>query len=154
MDGYSIEHDDLALLLIRRSYPERTDRESSIIRAWLAAHGREYGHFLFSVRIGEGQTPNADDLPGVQRSQTFSTKKRIDVLAWVGNQYTIVEAKERVTPAVLGQLLTYRQLFLEENVNADEPILVAIGRTSDPDTLRSLAANGITVYLYESAPTS
>lgn len=149
MEGYDFSGADLTTLLLRRFYPERTDRESTIIRDWLLAHGAEYDRFSFSVRVGEGQTPNPDDLPGIQRSVAWSTKKRIDVLAWQGQQPTIVEVKERVTPAVLGQLLTYRQLFLEENPDAAEPTLVAIGRYSDPDTLRSLIGQGIAVYLYE-----
>lgn len=149
MAGYDFTSADLTTLLLRRFYPERTDRESTIIRDWLLAHGPEYDRLSFSVRVGEGQTPNPDDLPGVQRSVAFSSRKRIDVLAWQGDQPTIVEVKERVNPAVLGQLLTYRQLFLEDNPDAAEPILVAIGRYSDPDTLRSLQAQGITVYLYE-----
>lgn len=149
MEGYDFTRNDLATLLLRRFYPERTDRESTIIRDWLLTHGEEYDRFSFSVRVGEGQTLNPDDLPGVQRSVAWSSKKRIDVLAWKGAQPTIVEVKERVTPAVLGQLLTYRQLFLEENEDAAAPILVAIGRYSDPDTIRSLGAQGVTVFLYE-----
>jgi hypothetical protein len=151
MQGYDFPGADLATLILRRFYPERTDRESTIIRDWLLAHGAEYDRFSFSVRVGEGQTPNPDDLPGVQRSVAFSSRKRIDVLAWRGAQPTIVEVKERVTPQVLGQLVAYRDLFLEEKPDAEEPILVAIGRYSDPDTLRVLTANGITVYLYEPA---
>lgn len=151
MDGYDFSGADLATLILRRFYPERTDRESTIIRDWLLAHGADYDRFSFSVRVGEGQTPNPDDLPGVQRSVAFSSRKRIDVLAWRGAQPTIVEVKERVTPGVLGQLVAYRDLFLEEKPDAEDPILVAIGRYSDPDTIRVLNANGITVFLYEPA---
>jgi hypothetical protein len=61
----------------------------------------------------------------------------------------LIEAKTRVTHAVLGQLLTDRQLWLEDHPDAKDPRLVAIGRTSDPDTLRVLSAHGIDVYLYE-----
>lgn len=154
MQGYDFSSADLATLILRRFYPERTDRESTIIRDWLLAHGAEYDRLSFSVRVGEGQTPNPDDLPGVQRSTAYSTKKRIDVLAWQGAQPTIVEVKERVQPGVLGQLLTYQQLFLEENPDALAPVLVAIGRTSDPDTLRALNAQGVTVLLYEPADTA
>ena len=151
MEGYDYPAGDVLTQFLQRHYPERTDRESGIIRDWLQQHVGEYDRFSFSVRVGEGQTPNPEDLPGVQRSVAFSSKKRIDVLAWQGAQPTIVEVKERVTPAVLGQLLTYRQLFLEENPDALDPFLVAIGRYSDPDTIRALGAQGITVHLYELA---
>jgi hypothetical protein len=153
VDGYPFDRDALALLLTRTYYPERTDRESSIIRDWLTARGALYDRFAFSVRVGVGQAPNPEHLEGVQRNAVFSTKKRIDVLAWQGEQPTIVEVKERVTPAVLGQLQTYRLLFLEQYPDSLDPHLLTIGRTSDDDTIRSLQAHGVTVLLYDEAPT-
>jgi len=151
VDGYHFAGADLTQLLLRRFYPERTDRESAIIRDWLLARGVQYDRFAFSVRVGVGQAPNPEHLEGVQRNAVFSTKKRIDVLAWQGDQPFIHEVKERVTPAVLGQLQTYRQLFLEQYPDSKDPQLVALGRTSDDDTLRALQAHGVTVLLYEDA---
>ena len=146
--GYDFARDDLATLLLRRFYPERTDRESTIIRDFLLAHGTEFDRFSFSVRVGEGQTPDPTHLEVVQRNAIFSSRKPNDVLAWTGSQPVIIEIKERVTPAVLGQLRTYRQLWWEEHPDAVEPRLVAVGRYSDDDTLRTLAADGVDVYLY------
>jgi len=145
---YDFSKDALALLLLRRFYPERTDRESTIIRDYLLAHGTEFDRFAFSVRVGVGQTPDPTHLEGVQTNTVFSTKKRIDMIAWKGSQAHIHEFKERVSPAVLGQLQTYRHLWLEENPDALEPRLVAIGRLADDDTLRVLQANAIDVYVY------
>lgn len=150
LDGYDFRKDDLATLILRRFYPERTDRESTVIRDWLLAHGEDYDRFSFSVRVGQGQAPAAGIDPGVARSVLFSSRKRIDVLAWQGNTPTIVEVKERVTPAAIGQVLTYRQLLLEEFPDAPDPRLVIIGRYSDDDTLRSCSAQGIDVLLYDS----
>lgn len=147
-NGYSYGSSDLALLLIRRSYPERTDRESVVIRAFLEAHGAEYDRYEFSVRVGTGQAPDPSHLPGVQENTVFSSRKRIDMILWRGQQATIVEAKERITPAVLGQLLTYRHLLLEDRPGIREPILTTIGRYSDDDTIRVLQAGGVNVYTY------
>lgn len=148
---YVFDRDALALLLIRTHFPERTDRESAIIRDWLTARGHEFDRFAFSVRLGEGITPNPEHEAGVQRGGNFSSKKRLDVLAWRGPVPVLGEVKERVSPAVLGQLQTYRQLFLEENPDSAEPELIAIGRYSDPDTLRVLRNHGIAVFLYAPA---
>ena len=148
MNGYDFTKADLPLLLVRKYFPERTDRESRIILDWLAAHGDDYDRITFSVHIGDGLAPNPDHLPGIQKTTTYSTQKRIDVLAWQGSQPTIIEVKERVTPAALGQILTYRVLFLEELPDAPEPRLVVIGRYSDPDTIKGLNAHGVDVLLY------
>lgn len=146
---YVYDRDALALLLIKSHFPERTDAESAIIRDWLRARGDQYDRFAFSVRLGEGIAPNPDHEPGVQRGGNYSSKKRLDILAWRGPQPIIFEVKARITPAVLGQLQTYRMLYLEENPDSADPELAAIGRTSDPDTLRVLRAHGVTVFLYE-----
>ncbi len=148
MEGYDYDAGAVLEAFLARHFPERTDRESGILRDYLSQHVTEYDRVSFSVRVGQGWTPDPAALAGVQRSVTWSTRKRIDFLGWSGNQPTIGELKERVSPAVLGQLRTYRQLLLEELPDVPEPRLIAIGRYSDPDTLRVLTGEGITVYLY------
>lgn len=149
--GYAFDGDELAVLILRRFYPERTDRESTIVRDFLLARGRLYDKYEFSVRVGQGQTPDPAHPAGVQRSTVFSSRKRIDMIVWQGIQPTIIEVKERVSPAVLGQLRTYRQLLVEDRPGILDPFLMSIGRYSDPDTLRVLSAEGIDVLLYDQA---
>lgn len=146
--GYEYGSADLATLLIRRAFPERTDRESTIIRDFLLARGAAYDRYEFSVRVGQGATPDPSHLPGVQAATVFNTRKRIDMIVWQGTQPTVIEVKERVSPAVLGQLRTYRHLLLEDRPDMREPALATIGRYSDDDTIRVLTAEGIDVYLY------
>ena len=151
--GYDFTAADFPQLLIAKFYPERTDKESAVIRDYLLAHLAEFDRVSFSVRVGRGQTPNPDHLPGVQKSTVFSSQKRIDVVAFQGPTPFLIEAKSRVTHAVLGQLLTDRQLWMEDYPDSAAPQLVAIGRSSDEDTLRVLQDHGITVYLYATAST-
>ena len=147
-DGYLFTRDDFVQMLARKWFPERTDRESGVIRDYLAAHHQEFDRLTFGKRVGAGLEPDPPHLEGVQRNTARFTKKRIDILAWTGNQATIIEVKERITPASLGQILTYRQLLLEEIPDAIEPRLVVIGRYSDEDTIRALVGHGVTVYTY------
>lgn len=151
MQGYDFTKDDFARLLIARFYPEKTDHESAVIRDFLQSHLGEYDRVSFSVRVGQGLAPDPTHLPGVQQSTTFSSRRRIDVVLWQGNAVTIVEAKKYVRHDVLGQLLSDRQLWLEEFPDGGDPTLIAIGRYSDDETLRILSAHGITVHLYEPA---
>lgn len=148
---YAFGPDDFATLLIRSWYPERTDGESLVIRAFLLAHLREFDRLIFGKRVGHGEPPDPTHLPAIQQQTVLNTQKRIDILAWRGTQPVIIEVKQRVTPAALGQILTYRHHFLEESPDAPEPELVVVGRESDADTLAALAAHGITVYLYPDA---
>lgn len=146
--GYVYTSADLAELLIRNYYPERTNRESGVIKDFLMARGRLYDRYEFSVRVGQGVAPDPSHMPEIQEQAKFNYQKRIDLIVWRAGKPTIVDAKERVTAAVIGQLRQYRHLLLEDRPDMDEPSLMVIGRYSDDDTLRVLAAEGIDVLLY------
>lgn len=151
---YTFESQDFALLLLRRYFPERTDGESAVIKAYLLEHAKEFDRITFSKRVGQGAVIDPTTTPAVQRATSYSTRKRIDILAWRATQPVIIEVKQSVTPAALGQILTYKHHFLEENPDAAEPELVVVGRQSDRDTIAALNAQGITVYLYPDAVVS
>lgn len=148
--GYEFESKDLAELLIRKYYPERTNRESAVIKDFLMARGRLYDRFEFAVRVGQGVPADPSHMTEIQQQATFNYQKRIDLIVWQGNRPTIVDAKERVTAHVLGQLRQYRLLLLEDRPGMEDPSLMVIGRYSDADTLKVLSAEGIDVLLYTS----
>lgn len=151
MEGYDFHRDTFPELLLRRFYPEKTDRESGVLRDFLVRHLHDYDRVSFSVRIGEGIAPDPTHLPGVQRSTAFSSRRRIDMVLWQAQRVTLCEAKDRLRHDVLGQLLSDRQLWLEERPDDFEPTLIAIGRSSDPETERILSAHGIEIYIYDAA---
>jgi hypothetical protein len=149
--GYTWDANEFALLLLRKQYPERTQGESIVIRAFLLEHLLEFDRLTFSKRVGKGLTPDPTHPEAVQRNTVFSTQLRIDILGWRGRQPIIVEVKQRITPATLGQILTYRHWLLEEIPDALEPQLVAVGREAVDDAVVALQAHGVTVYLYPDA---
>lgn len=147
-NGYYFDRAEFAELLLRTRFPERTERESGVLLAYCVEFIHLYDRVGFSVRVGKGLDPDPTHLPGVQANTTYSTRKRIDMLAMKGPQPVIIEVKDRVTPASLGQILTYRHLYLEEFPDALDPELVIVGRFSDPDTLRAITSAGVPVVLY------
>lgn len=151
--GYTWDANEFALLLLRKQYPERTQGESFVIRAFLLEHLPEFDRLTFSKRVGKGLTPDPAHPENVRRNTTFSTQLRIDILGWQGRRPIIIEVKQRITPATLGQILTYRHHLLEEFPDALEPGLVAVGREAVDDAVTALQAHGVTVYLYPDAPT-
>lgn len=149
--GYDFAAGDFAQLLLAKFYPERTDRESAILRDYLRDYLHTFDRVSFTVRVGEGHTPDPSLPPRIQKQQKFVTQKRIDMLAWRGSQPVIVEVKYLVQPSALGQILGYRQLLTEELPDAPEPDLVVIGRATDPETTRILNSHGVTVVIYPEA---
>lgn len=150
-DGITFAPPDFSLLLIRKSYPERTDGESLVIRAFLLEHIRDYDRITFNKRVGKGLEPDPTHLPVVQQNTRFSSQLRIDMLAWRGPQPVIIEVKQRVTPASLGQILTYQHHLIKELPDAPIPEMVVVGREAVEDAVVALQAQGITVYLYPNA---
>lgn len=147
--GYAYGSADFGHVLLMKQFPEKTDSESAVLRDYLLQHIHDFDGIAFNVRVGEGTPPDPAHLDGVQRQTAFVTRKRIDLLAWKGPQPYLHEVKQRVQPSALGQIQTYAHLWTEEHPDAPEPVLIVVGRYSDPDTLRVLAANGVSVYLYE-----
>lgn len=149
--GTTFTPPDFSLLILRKQYPERTDGESHVIRAFLLEHLRDYDSITFGKRVGKGLDPDPTHLEAVQQNTRFSSQLRIDILAWRGPQPVIIEVKQRVTPASLGQILTYQHHFVEENPDAKTPDLVVVGREAIDDAVVALQAHGVTVILYPDA---
>lgn len=150
-DSYDYSRDTLLQLFVGMHFPERSSQEDALIADFLTRHIHEYDRYSFTVRVGQGQTPDPNHLPGVQQQSLRNSKMRIDMMAWRDAQPFIFEVKLRATHAALGQVQTYRQLWQEENPDAPAPILGVIARAIEPDMERVFAANGITVYLYPPA---
>jgi hypothetical protein len=65
-------------------------------------------------------------------------------MAWIGAQPFMFEVKKRANHHAIGQLMTYRQLWMEDNPDAPVPRLAVIARTIDPDMERSSRPTGLT----------
>jgi hypothetical protein len=148
VNGYWFTLADLPKLVVQNYYPERTVGESAVIRAYLENHGGEYERFGFSVRVGQSLTPDPSHLIGVQKSMIYSSRKRVDLVGVLGNVHTLIEAKRRIEPGAIGQIQTYRLLYLEDNPDVEVGRLLLIGRYTDGDTQRSANAHGVDVLIY------
>lgn len=148
-NGYRFDQARFAELLIRTSYPEKTDQESALLRDYLLEHLHEYDSVEFSVRIAPSLTPDPSHLEGVQRQALLNSMNRIDMVGYIGQRPVLVEAKVQVGHAVMGQLLMDLELWRREHPDGVEPKLVAVGRRGSERDVDVLNAHGIDVYLYD-----
>lgn len=151
MPGYTFNADEFAQLLIARSYPEKTDHESALIRDYLKRHVLEFDRVEFSVRIGAPVLTDAELTDGVRRQAIANSSKRVDMIGYHGEAVTLVEAKTVLSHAVMGQLLMDRDLWMADHPDGPEPQMVAIGRRGTDQDLAVLASKGITIYVYETS---
>lgn len=150
-NGYTFQRDEFPALLKMQRYPEQTQAQTEVMRAYFTQHLDEFDAVTFEFRLGDGLPADPTHLPSVQKQTVYLTQQRIDILARSGSRLTIIESKSRVTPSSLGQVLSYRLLVMKEFPDAPEPELVVIGRQSDQDTIDALTAHGASVFLYEEA---
>jgi|SRR5215831_2628554 len=153
-DEYQYSREELMRAFVGMHFPERSAREDGLIVEFLQHHITEFDTFSFSVRVGTGQAPNPDHLPGVQRQTVRNSQMRIDMLLKRGAQPFIFEVKERANHAALGQLQTYGHLYQKAHPDEPAPRFGVIARTIEPDMVSVFAAAGIPVYLYEAANSS
>lgn len=129
----------------RHKYPGMAPREVIIFRAWLALHQSEYDSFNYNVRVGNGIDPGPE-YPAIYREQYIeNTQKRIDALAWKGEQATIIEVKDRATGSSMSQILTYKTLWPITFPNMPAPKLLLVTNRVAADMPMVLDASGITL---------
>jgi len=139
---------ELQRLLSVTQYPQMTVNESVISRAWLMKHGLDFDRVEFNSLLGNSIElgPEVDEVTRRQAAQISA--KRSDIIAWHGNEATIVEVKPRLSFSALGQLLGYRLLFHLEHPEITNIHLVAIGHDASVDTPEVLLAHGAHVELF------
>ena len=129
------------------TYPGLFPPEVPYLRAWLVEHQAEYDRFEYNVRVGSGFDPGPSYDEATRKSSIANTQFRIDVVAWKGNQATLIEVKQHAGAGAVGQLLTYSHLWQEGNPAAPVPNLLVVTATLQPDLPRVLAAQGIAYQL-------
>jgi len=145
---------NLDLLLTRRQYEQVNKIESAIARAWLVAHGAEYDAVEFNVRLGAGQQLGPEFSDATRAAAQASTQKRADIVVTRAGQTTIIEIKERIGFSVLGQLLGYRALYLQDHPELTGIQLLAIGQSVRTDVEPVLREHGIALEYFPNVTAS
>lgn len=133
----------------RLKFPGLVGREVAILKAWLTLHESEYTQFQYNVRVGKGDDPGPNYDQAIRDMAIANSQKRIDAVLWRGLQPYIIEVKERATPYIVGQLMSYTILWQRDNPTSLKPILIAVVAALDPDTVYCMAQLGITYNLVQ-----
>ena len=127
----------------RATYPALLTDEAAVWRGWLAKHESEWDRFDYNVRVGPGFDPGEGVDPAIRKQAIYSSKKRIDALAWRGSQALIVEVKDRAGLSAVGQILGYKVYWTRENPSLPAPQLLLVARTLAAGVGDVLQAHGV-----------
>ncbi len=95
----------------RYRYPHMLPEETDIWQRFMEKNPGRYDSVDYDFRVGSGAPVPPGEDKNQARMITMLSQKRIDVLAWVGEQPTIIELKRRVGLGTMGQVIGYKKLF-------------------------------------------
>ncbi len=118
----------------RYRYPHMLPDEREIWQKFMVLNPSRFETVDYDFRVGRGAPIPPGEEPHQARMITMLSQKRIDVLAWEGEDPTIIEIKRRVGLGTLGQIEGYKILFMNYFPMFQEPnVLVVCEEISDDD---------------------
>lgn len=110
----------------RTKYPAMQVDEILVWRNWLALHQGEFDRFDYNVRIGTGLDPGPAFPQNIRDMAIAIRSLRLDAVGYKGATATIFEVKRRAGPENVGQLLTYRAVWIAQALSPAPPALVLV----------------------------
>lgn len=136
-------------LLKQIAYPGDTPAESNLLRAWLKDHGRDFDRAEFDVRLGNGATPPADADDELKDMMRRGTQLRADCILYLDQNAVIVEVKRRGGGGAMGQLLTYRTLYMAMHPERPAPSMQLVTQSITEEVAAIFEAHGASVAVVE-----
>lgn len=125
--------------------------ETAVAHAYLIKHVDDFDRVEFNVRLGPGLVLGPGYPPYIQKMATANSQARADMIAYRGTVPTIVEFKGNITPAALGQVITYWKLLTQDNPSLLQVYKVVAGQTVQLGLPAIFDQYGVSVELYPAA---
>lgn len=128
-------------------YPHMLPEERRIWSKFITGKERNYLKLTYDLHLGYGVFPPYDASPQLKAVIESTSRKRVDAIGESVNQITIFEVKPRGGMSAMGQLLTYKDLYVKE-YRPTKPIKLAlVCERLEPDVSSTLQANGIEIFI-------
>lgn len=139
-------------LLVDGAMTGLNGHEARLARLFLRDWHTLYDSVEFQAHVGGGIDPGPEYEENMRRMYRHNSQKRIDLLARGPFGVTIVEVKQRIDLAQLGQLLGYRWLWVHEHNEPTQQVeLIALGYTALEDVAHVMRAHGVKLVTYPQA---
>lgn len=105
-------------------------------------------HLLFyDVLLGGPELTPEEERDPMKRMWRYNLAKRADAIATTDKEVWIIEVADKPGLRALGQLQTYRSLWIEDPKIPLPEKMILVCEAIDPDLKRAAEMNGITVYV-------
>lgn len=116
-----------------RIIPGLKEEEASLMRQYIETLDEKHvQHIEFNVRLGEGRTIRGQP-EEIARMAKMITQLRADAIIEYEHVVQIVETKVNAGPEAIGQLMTYKDLYMISRGKPTTPDLILVCRELHPD---------------------
>lgn len=132
--------------IVMPHYPHMMAEDTAVWTKFLESGVVDLKRVWYDVRVGMSVLRMVE--PQTQESKIAAglTRKRIDVIASVGQDFWVIEVKPRANMYAVGQVLVYTRLFAQEYVSTGQVISVIVCNNSDEDLQDEFEDFGIMVF--------
>jgi hypothetical protein len=96
------------------SYPHMLPPDARIWDAFVYLHSTAFTNVQYDVHVGEGMPRQQHWDDSIYRMAKIITQRRIDVIGWKNQIPWIIEVKQSPGVSAVGQLVSYKTLYLRE----------------------------------------
>lgn len=132
--------------IVMPHYPHMMPADRRIWTAFLESEVVTIEEVWYDVHVGQGVLLPVGASSLEQRIRDGITRKRIDVVCHVKDDYWVVEVKPRANMYAFGQILTYVRLFTIEYKMVEEVVPVIICDEVDEDLSYEFEEFGVQVW--------
>lgn len=126
-----------------KKYPHLMVSDVRLWEHYLETVDHKFTSFEYDTHVGEGVKLEDSWEPETKRLAIALSEKRIDVVGWKALVPTIIEVKPGASMSAIGQVLSYRELFVRRFKEATRPLLMIVTDREMPDTAFLCKAFGI-----------
>ncbi len=128
-------------------YPRMSPKDVDIWKRFLMEHQDMFNSFDYDFPVGSGEDPGPKFEPNLRKDFIDLTKKRIDVVGYKNGEPTIIEIKPRASSTALGQLLTYKTLFIDSHPSFQTVPLMVITEFINTEDRTIFDSNNIQIFV-------
>lgn len=128
-------------------YPRMSSEDTEIWKRFLVQYGDNFSSFDYDFKVGDGVIPDLPIPENFLKDFQELTKKRIDAIGYNSSGVTIIEIKPRAGTSGLGQLLTYKNLFVKSYPNVNIAALLLVCEIATDEEIKLYQQYGITIII-------
>lgn len=115
-----------------RPFFHMLEEDRTVFARWLSLFEPLFDRYEYDVHVGPVPNPLHPLPPHLQELMDTIYSLRIDVVAWKGEQPTIIEVKPSAGLSAIGQLYAYRFFWIEQKKSEKEPLLMVVTANARP----------------------